>query len=146
MISLAVVGGAMAVGRGFAIGSAAQPATADVKTTYAGPLLAASADQVGGSTGADPAPDARGPVEGEVPQAPPARPAEPVSVVPARATRRAPAPRPASPTALPPLTAGRRLRSALGVLLLVVAVGLVLAAALGVLVVAVSRALHGAVS
>ncbi len=44
------------------------------------------------------------------------------------------------------MTAAQRVRSALGVLLVVVAVGLALAAAAGVLAVAISRALQGAVS
>jgi len=47
---------------------------------------------------------------------------------------------------VPPVTAAQRVRSALGVLLVVVAVGLALAAAAGVLAVAISRALQGAVS
>lgn len=142
VISLAVVGGMAAVVRGFASGSAAQPATVDVKTTYdhggpGVPLLR----MVGG----DPTPDARGPVEGEVPQAPPTRPADPVSVVPVRAARRRTPPSSRSPAEVPPVSAGQRVRSALGVVLLVLAVGLVLAMAVAVLVVAISRALHGAV-
>lgn len=47
---------------------------------------------------------------------------------------------------VPPVTAGRRLRSALGVLVVVTVVGLGLAAAVGILVVAISRALESAVS
>lgn len=141
LISLAVVGGAVAVVRGFASGSAAQPATADVKTTYERahrPL-----DRLA-MVGEPRSPDARGPVEGRVPHAPPARPADPVSVVPVRAARRRTSPRP-DPTTVPPVTAGRRLRSALGVVLLVLSVGLALAVAVAVLAVAISRALHGAV-
>lgn len=142
LISLAVVGGAAAVVRGFASGSAAQPATAGVKTTYEGavrpaPRLAMAAD--------DPTPHASGPVEGGVPHAPPARPADPISFLPARAVRRRTSPRSDPPTTVPPVTAGRRVRSALGVVLLVLSVGLALAVTVAVLVVAVSRALHGAV-
>jgi len=167
-----VVGGAAAVARGFASGSAAQPATADVKTTYAGPLLASRVTRVvggrpvsgpedGGSAGgataegagdldADPAgattPDVSGPVEDGVPHAPPPRPADPVSVDPGRvAARRRTTPRPGPLADVPPVTAGRRVRSALGVVLLVLCAGLVLAMAVTVLVAAVSRALHGAV-
>ena len=175
LISLAMVGGAMAVVRGLGLGSAAQPATADVKTAYAGPLLASRVTRVvggrpvpgpedgrsagrataedddegtgdgGADQGGATTPDARGPVEGEVPQAPPARPAEPVSVVPVRAARRRTPPESRSPAEVPPVSAGQRVRSALGVVLLVLAVGLVLAMAVAVLVVAISRALHGAV-
>lgn len=92
------------------------------------------------------APDAKGPAEGEVPHAPPARPAGPDRVVPRRTPRRRTLPGTYSLGAVPPVTASQRLRSALGVLLVVVAVGLALAAAAGVLVVAISRALQGAVS
>ena len=47
---------------------------------------------------------------------------------------------------VPPVTWGRRLRSALGVVLVITVVGLALAASFGVLAVFVSRALEGAVN
>lgn len=93
-----------------------------------------------------PAPHARRPAEGEVPHVPPARPAGSDRVVPRRAVRRRTLPGTYSLEAVPPVTAAQRVRSALGVLLVVVAVGLALAAAAGVLAVAISRALQGAVS
>lgn len=96
----------------------------------------------------DAGPDATRPVGGTVPQAAPPRPAEP-SAVAAPSRRRRTAPRfPGSYSfdPVPPVTWGRRLRSALGVVLVVTAVGLGLAASLGVVAVFVSRALEGAVS
>ena len=93
-----------------------------------------------------PAPHARRPAEGEVPHVPPARPAGSDRVVPRRAVRRRALPGTYSLEAVPPVTAAQRLRSALGVLVVVAAVGLALAAAAGVLAVAVSRAMQGAVN
>lgn len=91
--------------------------------------------------------DATRPVGRTVPQAARPRPAGPSAVASpathAPTTGRSDPPR---PRRLRPVTAGRRARSALGVVLMVVAVGVGLAAALGVVAVFVSRALEGAVS
>ncbi len=92
--------------------------------------------------------DAMGPVEGTVPQAVPARPAESATAgrAPSAAHSVLTIPGTYSFDPAPPVTWGRRLRSALGVVLVVTAVGLALAASLGLLAVYVSRALEGAVN
>lgn len=92
--------------------------------------------------------DAMGPVEGTVPQAVPARPAESATAgrAPSAARSVLTIPGTYSFDPAPPVTWGRRLRSALGVVLVVTAVGLALAASLGLLAVYVSRALEGAVN
>ena len=92
--------------------------------------------------------DAMGPVEGTVPQAVPARPAESATAgrAPSAAHSVQTIPGTYSFDPAPPVTWGRRLRSALGVVLVVTAVGLALAASLGLLAVYVSRALEGAVN
>ncbi len=92
--------------------------------------------------------DAMGPVEGTVPQAVPARPAESATAgrAPSAAGSVVTIPGTYSFDPAPPVTWGRRLRSALGVVLVVTAVGLALAASLGLLAVYVSRALEGAVN
>lgn len=88
------------------------------------------------------------PAEGTVPQAAPSRPADPAAVdrLPAAPHRTETLRGSYSFDPAPPLTAARRVRSALGVLLVVTAVGLALAASVGVLAVFVSRALEGAVN
>ena len=93
-------------------------------------------------------PDATRPVGGTVPQAAPPRPAEPPAVAApsGRRPRTATFPGSYSFDPVPPVTWGRRLRSALGVVLVITVVGLALAASFGVLAVFVSRALEGAVN
>lgn len=94
----------------------------------------------------EPPVDAKRPAGGAVPQAARPRPAEPSAVAAPSGRRPASFPGSYSFDPVPPVTWGRRLRSALGVLLVVVAVGLALAASFGVLAVFVSRALEGAVN
>jgi hypothetical protein len=90
--------------------------------------------------------DATAPAEGTVPQAVPARPAERAAVSPAPVSHPRVLPGSYSFEPAPPITWARRLRSALGVVLVITAVGLALAASVGVLAVFVSRALEGAVN
>ena len=170
LISLLVVGIAGAVVLWITLGDMAQPATKEKESAGGGDPDRGDEAAHGAATGAagpfdqdapDPviapveqpvpvaaAVDATGPAEGAVPQAAPSRPAEPAAVdrPPVRSRRTVSLPGSYSFDPAPPLTWRRRLRSALAVVLVVTAVGLALAASVGVLVVFVSRALEGAVN
>lgn len=156
LISLLVLGGAVAVVLLITAGEMGQPATQDEPPAGGGDLDASRAPEGDLDTSPetppvvapDTGPDATRPVEGTVPQAAPSRPAEPAAVArtPAVAGPTSTVPGSYSFDPAPQLTVARRVRSALGVVLVVTGVGLTLAASVGLLVVFVSRALEGAVN
>lgn len=160
LISLLVVGGAVAVVLLITAGAMGQPATQDEPPAGGADREDARAphDDVDTNPETPPVtppevapdrgPDAAGPAERTVPQAARSRPAEPAAVAPApaRTGRTVAVPGSYSFDPAPQLTVGRRVRSALGVVLVVTGVGLTLAASVGLLVVVVSRALEGAVN
>lgn len=91
--------------------------------------------------------DVTRPAGGTVPQAARPRPAEPSAVAaPSHRGRTRAYPGSYSFDPVPPVTWGRRMRSTLGVLLVVTSVGLALAAAFGLLAVYISQVLEGAVN
>jgi hypothetical protein len=154
-------GGRGACRLGVPVGAASQPATQEVKVAYGEHLpREATVSPIDDGAGRgyeepsaadgrsnDAGPDAARPIEDTVPQAVPPRPAgRSTAAVPSGRRVVAPAPAPYSFEPLPPVTWGRRLRSTLGVLLVVTAVGMALAASLAVLAAFISHALEGAVS
>ena len=166
VISLVVVAGAIAVVLWMTVGNSTQPATQD-RERAGSPAETGALDPVvvhveAGVVVPD---DDREPDPPTAPTEPPVRVTPPPTLVSPPAT-----PAPARPTRgrraatrsrdqkavripgrisfepVPPVTWSRRLRSALGVLLVVIAVGLAFATMVAAVVVAISRALQGAVN